>query len=998
MRDIGLQASRGLRGYQEKAEGGPQLYSKQRKKILDKIRSGYYDAILLSPPCSTFSRAPWANKKGPRPVRCFENPRGLDSLTASERDRAILGNVFADFCYEVIACALDTYIKFLLLEQPEDLGAMRYGPYQGQRPASMWQWPQLAEILRRAGVITCVFHQGNLGAGYPKPTRLLLKTTVQLPSFYFLGPPTFDKDGFYTGPLPVAKGMGSIRSRQTSGSFKTSGTECWPARMCQWIASLLVSTWEPTATTATLGASTTSTATQDSYPVCKPEGARILGGHGPPRTCDILEGQKPFHDGGGLCSPGRWPHARRILAEGDDWSWIHAKLFDIACFHAGGVKELEREVFRMATGGEEGCRLLRNQAYIADMVIALCEWLEAQELSCEGLSEIAPGQPLRLRLIRALLQAADDPDRDFLLQAEKGLPVGILRPLPRTPHVFEEQIKWPLDREPWEPGLVWVPNYGSTRDHRDFAKDKFEEEVREGMMEKMSLDEFKDRYGENRAIAALAVIVEDEEKGKKRLIHDAAHGVRVNHRIKCRDRIRTPGAREKKQILLETMERGEVAFSIVGDFSKAHRRFKHSEDGQGFLGCQLGIPGEEDIVYVNKVGTFGVNCASYWWTRIAAAGLRATYHLIGPCPLDMLLYADDLESLATSRRGRICIVLSYSYLSAMGYPFKWSKTRGGYRVEWLGMETEYASYKLGLTERRSRWLIEWLRDKVKSGYVSATEMAQGLGRLGFAAISLDWERPFLRPLYAWSSAIQGKPGPMKIPTMLRVLFSWLADRFEKGDRLQRPLRPPRGEPPLTFFTDAKAENGRAWIGGFLEISAGRPGPWFSLEIERYWAPWAFAKSSPNKVIAALELLATLVAAKIWIPSSDQRQATRMAIRGYTDNQSNEALIKRHMTTKFSSCLILMEMAEELSAKRCDMQLTWIRRELNQLADDLTDEKFDSFDARLRIPLKGEELRWLVLDKLLSHADGYYKELVERKAKRGRGPPRRFGKSRKLNPW
>ena len=59
----------------------------------------------------------------------------------------------------------------------------------------------------------------------------------------------------------------------------------------------------------------------------------------------------------------------------------------------------------------------------------------------------------RLRLIRAILQAADDPDRDFLLQAEEGLPVGIRHPLPRTPHVFEEQTKWPLDREPWESSL-----------------------------------------------------------------------------------------------------------------------------------------------------------------------------------------------------------------------------------------------------------------------------------------------------------------------------------------------------------------------------------------------------------------------------------------------------------------------------------------------------------------------------------------------------------------
>ena len=51
-------------------------------------------------------------------------------------------------------------------------------------------------------------------------------------------------------------------------------------------------------------------------------------------------------------------------------------------------------------------------------------------------------------------------------------------------------------------------------------------------MEKMSPDTFRERFGENTAIAALAVIVEDEEKGKKRLIHDATHGVRVNHRIK----------------------------------------------------------------------------------------------------------------------------------------------------------------------------------------------------------------------------------------------------------------------------------------------------------------------------------------------------------------------------------------------------------------------------------------------------------------------------------
>ena len=48
----------------------------------------------------------------------------------------------------------------------------------------------------------------------------------------------------------MAKGMGSIRNGHAQGPFKTSGTEMWPAKMCQWIASLLLSAWASSATTA----------------------------------------------------------------------------------------------------------------------------------------------------------------------------------------------------------------------------------------------------------------------------------------------------------------------------------------------------------------------------------------------------------------------------------------------------------------------------------------------------------------------------------------------------------------------------------------------------------------------------------------------------------------------------------------------------------------------------------------------------------------------------
>lgn len=62
-----------------------------------------------------------------------------------------------------------------------------------------------------------------------------------------------------------------------------------------------------------------------------------------------------------------------------------------------------------------------------------------------------------------------------------------------------------------------------------------------------------------------------------------------------------------------------------------------------------------------------------------------------------------------------------------------------------------------------------------------------------------------------------REGGLVIPTMLRVLMGWIADRLDGGDRLQRPVSLHRELPPLSFFTDAKAESDSAWIGGFLEV-------------------------------------------------------------------------------------------------------------------------------------------------------------------------------------
>ena len=171
--------------------------SKERQKLLTRIRAQEFHAILLSPPCSTFSRAPWANFKGPRPVRSAAKPQGLDKLTAAERDRCILGNIFADFTWEVVELAIKVNVSFVLLEQPEDLGMLARGPYKGQRPASMWQWPAMERVAKLPQVTTLALHQSSFGTDYPKPTRLLLLGARHLPDFCYVGPPAYDDTGSF---------------------------------------------------------------------------------------------------------------------------------------------------------------------------------------------------------------------------------------------------------------------------------------------------------------------------------------------------------------------------------------------------------------------------------------------------------------------------------------------------------------------------------------------------------------------------------------------------------------------------------------------------------------------------------------------------------------------------------------------------------------------------------------------------------------------------------
>ena len=79
------------------------------------------------------------------------------------------------------------------------------------------------------------------------------------------------------------------------------------------------------------------------------------------------------------------------------------------------------------------------------------------------------------------------------------------------------------------------------------------------------------------------------------------------------------------------------------------------------------------------------------------------------------------------------------------------------------------------------------------------------------------------------------------------------------------------------------------------------------------------------------------------------------------------------STKFPLCLIAMELAAQLDLRGAQLEASWVPRELNQEADDLTNELFEAFDQRLRIEVDLSRLDFKVLTKFESAAADFFQE-------------------------
>ena len=100
---------------------------------------------------------------------------------------------------------------------------------------------------------------------------------------------------------------------------------------------------------------------------------------------------------------------------------------------------------------------------------------------------------------------------------------------------------------------------------------------------------------------------------------------------------------------------------------------------RGLQACE--IDEDDEDVYLNTCGTFGVTTAGYWWDRLGAGEQRLQHYLAGPDhQVWTMRVADDLDwhvegegddgSEADLLFGLFCLVI-------LDLPVSWHKTRGG---------------------------------------------------------------------------------------------------------------------------------------------------------------------------------------------------------------------------------------------------------------------------------------------------------------------------------
>ena len=418
----------------------------------------------------------------------------------------------------------------------------------------------------------------------------------------------------------------------------------------------------------------------------------------------------------------------------------------------GGTPEL---LTSFASGKVSSCPFPHSE--IEELKRGVVDYLRTEGFSLERHPEDRTDMPIDFRYLGLLLRASSDPEIS-LGDFSRGVRVGPEVRLPRLPALYQWKRKWRLlDQDDPTAYLeseivgdpMWRQNYSSIEEHVSRVLAVLDGQSSRAQALKMSESEACLRYP-HVVVAFLGAMRKEKPGGliSARVLFDGSNGIPVNRRIRIRHPERSPVASDLKRFTQEKARRGEQTFSLTAHVTEAHRQVPVDKGDWHLLGCQVEAGGD---VYIDTVGTLGVASASYNWSRVAASVGRITQHISGRSATTWhQLVADDFHLEAGGCRYRAALISFFVLCATAGIPLSWGKTAGGDAVIWVGVELLHRTSHLGISERRSQWIISWAQKIVDSTSVNGA-FEEGLGWVMFVAGALEYERPFLGPLYRFMS-------------------------------------------------------------------------------------------------------------------------------------------------------------------------------------------------------------------------------------------------------
>ena len=266
----------------------------------------------------------------------------------------------------------------------------------------------------------------------------------------------------------------------------------------------------------------------------------------------------------------------------------------------------------------------------------------------------------------------------------------------------------------------------------------------------------------------------------------------------------------------------------------------------------------------------------------------------------------------------------------------------------------------GLVERRSNWLVRFIDDLEKSGWlVDIRRFHEFHGRLGFMAQAVFWVRPFLSAGYAWLAAVK-KGGVLTVPSLVQFCCQLIQEKLKMGLRTYS-CRLDEEDVGQVFRTDAKCEPGKVVLGGWCLNNSGKTtdAPWFSISITFDQCHWLFDSSGNSSwASTSAELLASLAAVVLfepWYEKAGVPMVGRVVIHGGVDKKATGFLALKGVSTKTPLLGVLMEHLHQAESRNIRCILDWRPRDTNVEADSLTNLDFKDFKAENRLDASWEKL-------------------------------------------